>query len=96
VKYRERRDATMAGLERLGWWALRPKAGMYVWGRVPGAYGSSFEFVSDVVRNTGVVLSPGSGFGVHGEGYFRIALVEETARIEEAFRRIEGWSGRPR
>ncbi len=96
VKYRERRDAAMAGIERLGWWALRPKAGMYVWGRVPGSYGSSFEFVSDLVRNTGVVFSPGSGFGVHGEGYFRIALVEEKARIEEAFRRIEAWGGRPR
>jgi LL-diaminopimelate aminotransferase len=92
AKYRERRDATLAGLSRLGWWALRPKAGMYVWGRIPPHYATSFDFVADVVRNAGVVLSPGSGFGRYGEGYFRIALVEEKARIEEAFARIERWA----
>jgi aspartate/methionine/tyrosine aminotransferase len=43
--------------------------------------------------NTGVVLSPGSGFGRYGEGYFRIALVEEAAKIDAGFRRIESWRG---
>jgi LL-diaminopimelate aminotransferase len=91
AKYRERRDATMAGLERVGWAGYRPKAAMYVWARVPSGYASSLEFVRDVVMNTGVMVSPGDGFGRHGEGYFRIALVEERARIDEAFARIEKW-----
>ncbi len=92
-KYRERRDAALAGLERLGWWALRPKAGMYVWIRVPSTYGSSTEFVRDVLMGTGVAMTPGIGFGRYGEGYVRIALVEEKARIEEAFQRVAEWAG---
>jgi LL-diaminopimelate aminotransferase len=93
AKYRERRDAALEGLARLGWWALRPKAGMYVWIRVPSAYGSSTEFVRDVLLGTGVAMTPGIGFGRYGEGYVRIALVEEKAKIEEAFRRVAEWAG---
>lgn len=89
AKYRERRDAALAGLARLGWSAHRPKAGMYVWIRVPNGYASSTEFVRELLMATGVAMTPGIGFGRYGEGYVRIALVEERERIEEAFRRIE-------
>jgi LL-diaminopimelate aminotransferase len=92
-KYRERRDAALAGLARIGWSAHRPKAGMYVWIRMPQGYGSSTEFVRDVLLRSGVAMTPGIGFGRYGEGYVRIALVEDKAKIEEAFRRIEAGVG---
>jgi LL-diaminopimelate aminotransferase len=92
-KYRERRDVVMEWTKRLGWRAFRPKAAMYVWSRIAPGYGSSEEFTRDIAMNTGVVLSPGNGFGRYGEGYFRIALVEEAAKIDAGFRRIEAWRG---
>lgn len=91
-KYRERRDVTLAALDRLGWKAFRPKSAMYVWTHIPSGYDTSLDFVRDVLANTGVCFSPGDGFGRYGEGYFRIALVEETARLEEGFARIEKWT----
>lgn len=92
-KYRERRDVVIDWTERLGWRAFKPSAAMYVWSRIAPGYASSEEFTHDVVMNTGVALSPGVGFGRYGEGFFRIALVEDAAKINAAFERIAAWAG---
>jgi LL-diaminopimelate aminotransferase len=88
--YRRRRDVVMAGLESLGMKAASPKATMYVWASIPGSYSSSMEFTEAVLSKTGVVFAPGKGFGTYGEGYVRISLIEEEARIKEAIDRIAG------
>ena len=87
--YRERRDIAVAALHRIGWPVPLPEATMYLWAPLPEFYrGSSAQFCLDLVRATGVALSPGSGFGPSGEGYVRFALVAEGSRLEEAIGRI--------
>ncbi len=81
--YDERRQAAVAGLRGLGVDVFEPGGTFYVWARVPDA-GRSVEFAARVLRQTGVVLTPGVGFGKHGEGYFRIALCSDTERIQRA------------
>ncbi|MBN1353129.1 MAG: LL-diaminopimelate aminotransferase [Candidatus Omnitrophica bacterium] len=89
--YKERRDALVKGLRKIGWHVPMPKATFYVWARIPDKYSAltSMEFVSLLIRETGVVISPGTGFGEYGEGYVRFALVENVDRINEAVRRIK-------
>jgi LL-diaminopimelate aminotransferase len=66
-----------------------PKATFYVWVPVPEGFASSTEFVSFILEETGVVITPGRGFGEHGEGYFRIALTVDAKRMQEAMDRIK-------
>lgn len=88
--YRRRRDILVEGLRSLGWEVESPKATMYVWAPLPPRYSamSSLEFSKFLLEKTGVVVSPGTGFGKGGEGYVRFALVEGEQRISEAVRRI--------
>ena len=86
--YRKRRDAVIAGLESMGMKAACPKATMYVWASIPERYTSSMEFTEAVLSKTGVVFAPGKGFGTYGEGFIRISLIVEEARIAEAIDRI--------
>ncbi|MCD6083817.1 LL-diaminopimelate aminotransferase [Candidatus Aerophobetes bacterium] len=88
--YRRRRDLLVEGLRSLGWEVESPKATMYVWAPLPPRYSamSSLEFSKFLLEKTGVVVSPGTGFGKGGEGYVRFALVEGEQRISEAVRRI--------
>jgi aspartate/methionine/tyrosine aminotransferase len=93
--YRERRDIAVAALHRMGWPVTLPEATMYLWAPLPEFYrGSSAQFCLDLVRATGVALSPGSGFGPSGEGYVRFALVVEGSRLEEAVGQIEAFLSR--
>jgi aminotransferase (EC 2.6.1.-) len=93
--YRERRDIAVAALHRIGWPVPLPEATMYLWAPLPEFYrGSSAQFCLDLVRATGVALSPGSGFGPSGESYVRFALVVEGSRLEEAVGRIEAFLSR--
>ena len=85
--YRERRDAVVAALRKAGIKCPLPEASFYIWATVPEGYTSS-DFVTKVIQETGVVLTPGNGFGGPGEGYFRISLTVPTARLEEAVSRI--------
>lgn len=87
VLYRSRRETVVEGFGRLGWKLARPKAAMYVWNRHPEGYADSFEFVRALFEKTGILLSPGSGFGDYGEGYARISLVAENDVMEKAFER---------
>jgi LL-diaminopimelate aminotransferase len=86
--YEERRDACARGLARLGWQVKPPKASFYFWAPVPRGF-TSASFAELVLEKAGVIITPGNGYGQYGEGYFRIALTVDKARIDEAFDRLE-------
>ncbi len=85
--YKERRDTVIQALQNVGISCRVPSAAFYIWSRVPEGK-SSQEFVTNVLKETGVVLTPGNGFGKPGEGYFRISLTVGTERLKEAVSRI--------
>lgn len=87
--YRERRDAAVLALRQMGFEVQTPLATFYVWASIPAGFASSAEFVSFILEEAGVVLTPGRGFGEYGEGYFRLALTVEATRIREAMERIK-------
>jgi len=88
--YRGRRDVLCAGLARAGWPVDPPQATMFVWAPVPERFraAGSLEFAFELARNADVAVSPGIGFGKHGEGFVRFALVENEQRIGQAVRNI--------
>lgn len=83
-KYARRRDILVKGLNDLGLPCAKPKATFYVWAK---CLGGSVEFAAKLLE-AGVVVTPGAGFGEHGEGYLRFALTIEEERIREALERI--------
>lgn len=85
--YRERRDVVVQGLRKLGFECPSPEATFYIWAPVPKGRKSA-EFVTKLLQETGVVVTPGNGFGAPGEGYFRIALTMDVPRLEEALARL--------
>jgi LL-diaminopimelate aminotransferase len=85
--YKERRDALVDGLSKLGFTVDRPKATFYVWIRVPEGH-TSASFASALLSKVGIVMTPGTGFGRHGEGYIRAALTVDVPRVREAVERI--------
>ncbi len=88
VMYKDRRDVVIKALKNMGIGCFVPDATFYIWAKTPKNYGSSAEFVTKVLQETGVVLTPGNGFGAPGEGYFRISLTVPSERLEEAVSRI--------
>ncbi|MDE0689922.1 MAG: aminotransferase class I/II-fold pyridoxal phosphate-dependent enzyme [Candidatus Poribacteria bacterium] len=88
--YQKRRDVLVDGLNRIGWKVPKPQASMYVWAPIPDAWKhlSSMEFAMKLLSEAEVCVSPGAGFGHNGEGYIRIALVENEDRIRQAVRQI--------
>jgi alanine-synthesizing transaminase len=90
AEYQQRRDVLCDGLERLGWHLDRPKAGMFVWAPIPSAFAGmgSIDFSMMLLEEAGVAVSPGRGFGEEGEGYLRLALVENEQRLRQAVREI--------
>jgi LL-diaminopimelate aminotransferase len=84
--YRGRRDLLVGGLKDLGYKVEAPKATFYLWMEVPGQ--DSMEFATKLLRD-GVVVTPGIGFGEHGEGFVRFALTQPEERIKEALERME-------
>jgi len=86
--YTRRRDAFLAALRPLGYPVHTPRATIYVWLPVPPRFASSLEFTAELLEKTGVVVSPGSGFGKAGEGYVRVALCVSEERLVEAARRM--------
>lgn len=85
--YRERRDALHAGLTALGWRFRKPTAGFFCWANTPGRI-PSMELCSRLIEEAHVVTVPGGGFGPAGEGYLRMALTVDVARIKEAVERL--------
>jgi len=74
-------------LNSLGWSIKPPLATFYVWAPVPDGY-DSIGFASQVLDQVGVNITPGVGFGAHGEGYFRLSVTAPDARLEEAMTRL--------
>jgi len=90
--YRARRDLVVDGLRSSGLDPFEPKATFYVWCPVPGGRDSK-EFCKRLLVESAVVVTPGVGFGKHGEGYFRISLTQPEDRLKEALLRIRQVSG---
>jgi len=88
--YRQRRDALLDGLRRIGMQAETPLGSLYVWSQIPKGW-SSMEFVSAALDEAQVSMTPGAFFGEYGEGFVRISLTVPVARIEEAAFRLERW-----
>ena len=89
--YRARRDTLVNSFRRAGWDVPKPSASMFCWAPVPEQCKSmsSLEFSLALINEAGVAVAPGSGFGERGEGYVRIALVENEQRIRQAARNIK-------
>jgi LL-diaminopimelate aminotransferase len=85
--YKERRDVVVDALKKAGISCRVPDASFYIWSKVPQGF-TSQEFVTKLLKQTGVVTTPGNGFGTPGEGYFRISLTVDTDRLKEAVLRI--------
>ena len=92
--YRERRDTLVDGLSALGFAVEKPKATFYVWISVPKGQ-TSASFASALLSDVGIVMTPGTGFGRHGEGYIRAALTVDVSRIKEAVERIAASNLKP-
>ena len=89
--YKERRDALISGLSRVGWNIKSPKGTMFVWGKIPDQYVKmgSVEFSKFLIKEAKVAVSPGLGFGEYGNEYVRFALIENKMRINQAVRGIK-------
>lgn len=89
--YRARRDVLVESFGRAGWDVPKPEASMFTWAPLPERFKSlgSLGFSKFLMEKAGVAVSPGNGFGENGEGYVRIALVENEQRIRQAARNIK-------
>jgi LL-diaminopimelate aminotransferase len=88
ARYRARRDRIVAGLRAVGWNPPLPRATLYVWMPTPDGLPSA-AFAGDVLEKTGVLITPGLGYGRMGEGYVRLSLTTPDDRIDEALDRIK-------
>jgi alanine-synthesizing transaminase len=88
--YKRRRDALVDSFGRAGWAIPAPKASMFAWAPVPEKFRAlgSLEFSKLLIEKADVAVAPGIGFGEHGDGYARIALVENEQRIRQAGRNL--------
>ncbi|MCU0593854.1 MAG: aminotransferase class I/II-fold pyridoxal phosphate-dependent enzyme [Desulfobacterota bacterium] len=89
--YRQRRDALVEGLNRIGWAIEKPKGTMFVWAKIPEPYlkMGSIEFAKMLMVKARVAVSPGIGFGQYGDDHVRFALIENPHRINQAIRGIK-------
>ncbi|KEQ23675.1 aminotransferase class I/II-fold pyridoxal phosphate-dependent enzyme [Paenibacillus tyrfis] len=85
--YERRRDIVIEGLNEAGWSIPKPKATMFIWAPIPEGW-TSRQISREMLYSAGVVVIPGDAFGKEGEGYVRVALVQEEERLREAVRRI--------
>ncbi|MEM6715910.1 MAG: LL-diaminopimelate aminotransferase [Cyanobacteria bacterium P01_C01_bin.147] len=87
--FRQRRDAFVEAMARVGWPIPKPDATQYLWVKLPEPWAlDSINFCVQLVEATGVALAPGRGFGKHGEGYVRIALVQTPEVLVTAVEKI--------
>ena len=93
--YKSRRDVLSSAMSRAGWEIPSPPATMFAWAPIPDAFHDlgSMEFAKQLLIRAKVAVSPGIGFGEYGEGYVRIALVENEQRIRQAARNVKRFLG---
>jgi alanine-synthesizing transaminase len=90
--YQDRRDEVCHGLDKLGWTYEKPRASMFVWAKIKPEHlkgQGTIEFCLRMMDEAEVSLSPGRAFGENGEGYVRIALVENEHRLRQAMRNLD-------
>jgi len=88
--YQRRRDLVIDMLNNIGLEVRPPKAGFYIWVRVPEGY-TSVEFATELLEKFGVVVTPGVGYGKNGEGYIRLSLTVPDAGLVKGLSRLAGW-----
>jgi LL-diaminopimelate aminotransferase len=88
--YQRRRDRVVAALRALGLSPNEPRAGLYIWVRVPRGF-TSASFAEVLLAERDIVVTPGSGYGEHGEGFIRLSLTIPDERLELGLKRLEGW-----
>jgi alanine-synthesizing transaminase len=98
--YEKRRDAIVDCVRKLGWTVDSPRATMFVWAKVKPEHlapynGSTVEFCLDMIDKAEVAMCPGGAFGDEGEGYIRVAMVENEQRVRQAFRNLERVLNKP-
>ena len=88
--YQKRRDVMVESFGRAGWDIPSPKASMFAWAPLPPALKEmgSLEFSKQLLTHAKVAVAPGVGYGEDGEGYVRIAMVENEQRIRQAARNV--------
>ena len=91
LRYQDRRDVLIKGLNDAGWRVESSKATMFVWAKIPSTLRSlgSLEFSKRLLKEAEVAVSPGIGFGDYGEGYVRFSLIENKHRTRQAIRNIK-------
>lgn len=85
--YQRRRDKLVDALTKIGMEVVPPQASLYVWARIPQGY-TSAEYAAKLIEEAAVVVTPGSGYGQHGEGYVRLSLTLPDDQLNEGVRRI--------
>jgi LL-diaminopimelate aminotransferase len=88
--YQRRRDRLVEALRGIGLRMTPSKASLYIWAGLPEGI-SSIDFAERLLEETGVVVTPGVGYGSLGEGYLRLSLTVPDERLEEGIRRLEGF-----
>ena len=89
--YEKRRNALCGGLNDIGWKVPYSEGTMFVWAPLPDGFDNSNEFCMAMLENAGVLCTPGSAFGKHGEGHVRFALVMDEETIGHAVKNIKEW-----
>ena len=91
LTYKSRRDVLCKGLNDIGWSVTPPKATMFVWVEIPEKYKNlgSLEFSKILLNETKVAVSPGIGFGKHGDDFVRFSLIENEQRTRQAVRSLK-------
>ncbi|MCH2657989.1 MAG: LL-diaminopimelate aminotransferase [Dehalococcoidia bacterium] len=92
--YQIRRDKVLKVLRDLGLQVETPKASLYVWAKLPEGESNSGDYAAQLVEETGVVVTPGSSYGISGEGYIRISLTISDERLDEALSRLSEFASR--
>jgi alanine-synthesizing transaminase len=90
ANYKSRRDVLVHGLNKLGWHVEMPKATMFVWAKIPEQFRAlgSLDFSKKLLIDAKTAVSPGVGFGDHGDNFVRFALIENEERTRQALRGI--------
>lgn len=89
LSYEKRRNVLCEGFSSIGWNIKKPDATMFVWAPIPSGFHNSEEFAVELLDRAGVLVTPGSAFGTYGEGYVRIALVQDEDVIVQAVNQIK-------
>ncbi len=91
--YQKRRDKVVQALNRIGISAKPPKASLYIWAKVPEGF-TSMEFADDLLEQTGIVVTPGIGYGPTGEGYVRLSLTISDDLLEKGLQKLGEWQNK--